>query len=102
MGAVVGGAWRLGAVAGGLLLAGCAVQHEVPAADRALDIAERLTRQAVPQGPPMPVLKPVPRNVQLVIRDGVLGDYDAGGEAVLLGYMSCMDYSRGVAHGTAR
>lgn len=50
----------------------------------------------------MPVLKPVPRNVQLVIRDGVLGDYDAGGEALLLGYMSCMDYSRGVAHGTAR
>lgn len=89
-----------------MMIAGCGatVTHEVPAAERALDIADRLTQTRKEQAPSqdMPILQPVPRTVRLIIQDRQLVDYDAGGEQVLLGYMSCMDWSRGGARGTAR
>lgn len=63
-----------------LLLSGCAVKHDVPAADRALDMADRFVKPC-----PKLDLPPVPQDVVLNIQ-GDKVTANAGGEILLRGY----------------
>lgn len=95
-----------------VMLHGCAatVTHEVPAADRALDIADRLTKPKQKTTSTThttcensaPTIRPVQRNVRLIIEDGEIVDANQGGKALLFGYFDCMDWSSGMAKSQPR
>lgn len=80
-------------VAALILMTGCTVTHETPSAERALNLADKITAQM--QQPSCPTLDmlPVPQDVILDIKGDRI-TANAGGEQILRGYVQCRSLLR--------